>query len=318
MKIEKINIVFIAASALIALMIALAIAPSAHAAASPQLSSKAFVIAPGSTYTLKLCNAKGTVTWVSSNTNTATVNSKGVVKGISKGVTGIRAIYKGKTYVCKVFVGKLIYSSSRVSVIYIKTQSNAVRLAVINRSGYFSKASLHAVALDSRNYVVNQGRSTFKKTGSVVDFLFKVTPTNVNLTHKTISFCAKTYDAKGKNPNTIKVISKYTGDAKNVQYGPGGATKLLLSNSSLVIRYKGAESPSQTFWFTNRTTNCSKVHMGAMRINGAKYENDTMPTYFAPKCSGFYVYPCSLGKDIKSISGYLYFGASKYKINKSL
>lgn len=55
---------------------------------------------------LKLLNAKGSVTWKSSNPKVATVSSNGKVTGKTKGCIDITATYKGEVYVCEVYVVK--------------------------------------------------------------------------------------------------------------------------------------------------------------------------------------------------------------------
>lgn len=56
---------------------------------------------------LQLLNASGKVKWVSMNKKVATVSSKGVVTGKKQGITFIKAVYKKKTYKCKITVKKL-------------------------------------------------------------------------------------------------------------------------------------------------------------------------------------------------------------------
>lgn len=68
------------------------------------LNKKSISVAVGNNVTLKLTNAKGKVTWKSSNKSVAKVSSKGVVKGVKIGTATITALYKGKRYLCKVEV----------------------------------------------------------------------------------------------------------------------------------------------------------------------------------------------------------------------
>lgn len=66
--------------------------------------SKTASILKYETKKLTLKNASGTIKWKSSNTKVATVSSKGVVKGISKGTAVVTATCGGVKYTCKITV----------------------------------------------------------------------------------------------------------------------------------------------------------------------------------------------------------------------
>ena len=69
----------------------------------------------GKTLQLKLVNAKGTVTWKSSDKKIASVTSKGKVKGLKPGKATITATNAGKKYTCKVTV-KSVLAVKKTSV----------------------------------------------------------------------------------------------------------------------------------------------------------------------------------------------------------
>lgn len=72
--------------------------------AATKLNKKSIMVNVNKTYTLKVYEAKHKVKWSSSDRKIATVNSKGVVKGIKKGKCNITAKVGKKIYVCKVIV----------------------------------------------------------------------------------------------------------------------------------------------------------------------------------------------------------------------
>ncbi len=68
------------------------------------LSRDSIKISVGSKKRIYMKHVMFGVKYDSSDNNVATVNSFGVVKGVGKGTTKITASYKGKKFVCKVFV----------------------------------------------------------------------------------------------------------------------------------------------------------------------------------------------------------------------
>lgn len=100
--------------AALALALAIALAAPAAAASTPvttaqaaakvKLSAAKKTLNVGKSFTLKLKNAGGKVTWKSSKKSVATVNAKGKVNAIASGTTTITATNKKKAYKCKVTV----------------------------------------------------------------------------------------------------------------------------------------------------------------------------------------------------------------------
>ena len=75
-------------------------------AAEPALNRTELKITRRRTFQLKLKNAKGKVTWKSSNKSVAVVDEKGLVTAKKAGKCVIKAKYKGTTYRCRVRVYK--------------------------------------------------------------------------------------------------------------------------------------------------------------------------------------------------------------------
>lgn len=70
----------------------------------PYINSTSVSIKKGSSYKLKVYRGSGKVTYKSSNTKIAKVNSKGKIKGLKKGNCTITAVKNGKSMKCKVTV----------------------------------------------------------------------------------------------------------------------------------------------------------------------------------------------------------------------
>ena len=71
-----------------------------------KLNASKSTVKIGGSETLKLNNASGRISWKSSNKDVASVNSKGIVKGLRPGKTVITATNGGKSYKCTVTVPK--------------------------------------------------------------------------------------------------------------------------------------------------------------------------------------------------------------------
>lgn len=96
----------------------------ANAAAAPALSATKLSVYVGKTATLKMKNTNAKVAWSTSNKGIATVDSKGVVKGIKAGNANITATVNKKKYVCKVTVKNApapALSATKLSVYVGKT-----------------------------------------------------------------------------------------------------------------------------------------------------------------------------------------------------
>lgn len=82
----------------------------------PSISNSTLKLEKGKTATLSIKGAKGTITWKSSKTGIATVNSKGLVTAKANGTTTITATYNKVTYTCKVTVAVSRLTVSNTSI----------------------------------------------------------------------------------------------------------------------------------------------------------------------------------------------------------
>ena len=101
----KTNIITLTASIAAIVITVVAVNPmSTNAKKVVKLNKSKLTLQTGKTSKLKLKNTKKKVKWSSKNKKVATVNSKGVVKGITVGKTTITAKCNKKKYACKVTV----------------------------------------------------------------------------------------------------------------------------------------------------------------------------------------------------------------------
>lgn len=89
------------------------------AAKAVKLNKTKATIYNSQTLQLKLANAKGRITWKSSNKKIASVTSKGKVKALKPGTATITATNAGKNYTCKVTVKSVL--AVRKSSVTIRT-----------------------------------------------------------------------------------------------------------------------------------------------------------------------------------------------------
>jgi uncharacterized protein with FMN-binding domain len=82
-------------------------AKSVEAASKVSISATTVSLRMNETYTLCVVGTANNITWSSSNTKVATVNSYGVVTGKNVGTCSINAKVGTKAYTCKVTVTKL-------------------------------------------------------------------------------------------------------------------------------------------------------------------------------------------------------------------
>lgn len=94
-----------------------------------EISAKTKTLYCGGTFTLKIKNAPGKITWSTQNKKVATVNSKGVVTAKGAGTTYIQAKVGGKTYKCKITVLKTEISKASSTLYYKETTTLKVNNA---------------------------------------------------------------------------------------------------------------------------------------------------------------------------------------------
>lgn len=139
-----------------------------------KLNKKEIEIDVGETFQLVLKNAKAKkVKWSSDDKDVATVNSKGVVKGISDGFATITAEYKGKKYKCEADVTE---------------QNNE-----INTDSFFVKENNLFYAGLNRFYIV-----------------FSDVKIDANKTSFTVKYTAKITQVIGEYPYEVKCRYEYS------------------------------------------------------------------------------------------------------------
>lgn len=100
-----------------------------NAEAATKLNAKNKAIYVGKTYTLKVLNTKATVKWKSSNKRVATVNKKGVVKGVKAGKAVVTAQVGKKKINCNVTVKNNV-SVNKTSITLDKNKSITIKATI--------------------------------------------------------------------------------------------------------------------------------------------------------------------------------------------
>lgn len=140
-------------------------------AASPAISKKAVTITVGKSATLKVNNAKGKITWKSSNPKVAAVSKSGKVTGKKAGTAKITANVGKKNYTCKVTVKKAI-KISKIQLNKTKLTLNTGTTYKIKVSVSPSKATDKTVVWKSSNQSIasvdSKGLITAKKAGTAI------------------------------------------------------------------------------------------------------------------------------------------------------
>lgn len=173
----------------ILLMAAMLLMPLTASAATVKLNKSTLTLKKGKSYTLKLNNASGKVTWSTSKKSVATVNKNGKVTAKKKGTATITAKAGGKKYKCKVTV--------KQPVTNIKL--NQKNIAISKGKSYTLKAT---VTPSNAN---NKAVSWSSSDKSVVTVTSKGVIKSVN--PGTAVITAKAKDGSGKKA-TCKIMVK--------------------------------------------------------------------------------------------------------------
>lgn len=140
-------------------------------AASPAISKKVVTITVGKSATLKVNNAKGKITWKSSNPKVAAVSKSGKVTGKKAGTAKITANVGKKNYTCKVTVKKAI-KISKIQLNKSKLTLNTGTTYKIKVSVSPSKATDKTVVWKSSSQSIasvdSKGLITAKKAGTAI------------------------------------------------------------------------------------------------------------------------------------------------------
>ena len=176
--------------------------------------------------TLKVTtNLAGTVTWKSSNTKVATVDSKGVVTAKAAGTANITATLNGKTATYKVTVKNAISINKTAVTVYVGGTPASYTLKATSAIGGTVK---YATSNKSVATVSSKGVVTAKKAGTAVitatagkaKITCKVTVKNPSIAAKAAK---TTIYTKGQTSTTITVTksgvsgtAKFTSSNKNI------------------------------------------------------------------------------------------------------
>ena len=170
-------------------------------APAPALSATKLSVYVGKTATLQMKNTNAKVAWSTSNKSIATVNSKGVVKGIKAGNANITATVNKKKYVCKVTVKKQASSKPTPK----PTKKPVIKVAGIKLSLAGSTSSTNSINIGT--------------TGNVI-----ATIAPANATNKTVSWKTSNADILSINSNG-QVVAKKVGTAKITATAVDGSKK---------------------------------------------------------------------------------------------
>ena len=184
----------------------------------PALNKKSAVLKPGGTLQLKLRNAKGKVTWKSSNKAVAAVSKKGKVTAKAQGKATITALCQKKKYTCKIQVQPAANTPPTVPTVQTPpTVTQSTRLSISFDQGSFTTwdsdvrisgkivhdaglASASYQLLDSEGQLVGQGAITPSDAWAV----------NVKPAVGTNTFTLTVTDNTGRSANASLVFVRYS------------------------------------------------------------------------------------------------------------
>lgn len=174
-------------------------------AASIKLNTKTETVVIGKTVTLTVSGTKKTVTWSSSNTSVATVNSKGVVTGKKAGTATIKAKVSGKTLTCNVTVKESPKLNFTKRELYVGT-GKTLKVNGTNKSVKWSTSDSSVVT------VTQKGKITAKKVGkAVVTATVGTKKLKCNVTVKN-RITVQSKDVTVEEGKTVNLKVKFVGD----------------------------------------------------------------------------------------------------------
>ena len=145
-------------------------------ARSIRLNYSAYALKKGKTVTLKASvspanTTQKTIVWTTNNKSIATVNSKGVVKGIKNGVACIVATVKGTTIraICRVSVGTPVTKISlNKSSVTVNVGSTFMIKPTVSPQTATDKSVAYTTSDPGIASVDSKGKITGKKAGTAV------------------------------------------------------------------------------------------------------------------------------------------------------
>lgn len=143
----------------------------------------------GQSYTIKINDYSGKVSWSTSNKKVATVSSKGVVKGVASGSAVITAkLGSGAIFTCKIKVTKASISPSKASVFIGSGKQLTLKNAA--ETVKWSSGNTKIVKVNSKGYItgVAKGTATVYATCGGVKYSCTVTVKNPPITIKDVNW----------------------------------------------------------------------------------------------------------------------------------
>ena len=210
---------------------------------SPKLNILKRTIYTSNTFTLKAIGAVEKVKYISSNKKVATVNNKGIVKGVGKGTCIISVFVNGMVLKCTVTVKKPLLNVTTRSI-YIKSH-----FVIKVKQGLFGKAKYKSnnkniATVNSKGMVtgIKKGTTNIIVTANGIKLKCKINVKNpkLNYTNKKItegkSFRVKVTGGKGKisfksNNKKIATVSKYG----NVKVKKAGTCKIIVRRNGIKL-----------------------------------------------------------------------------------
>lgn len=263
---------------------------SAEAATTPSLSKTKKTLYAGKSFTLALHYAKKTVTWSSTNSSVAKVNSVGKVTAVAKGTCYIIAKHDGTPYKCKITVKDPYLNSKDLSLMVGDTFT-------IKLTGATMKSCKSANTSVAK--VTSKGVITAKGEGST-----KITVTDSKKRTYTLKLSVTANNTVG-GPDTF-TVELSDGTIKSVRIN---AAAITLDNKDVKYVYLGnyPQAEVEGSELTSAIKNANYVNNYAT-VNGVTYKrvNRTSVTYISPTIDTHYYFDWSGG-------GYHYFKVEPIK-----
>lgn len=195
---------------LAAMLVVPCVAPDApfsvtvQAAAKVKLNKKAAYVTKGESVQLKISGTKKAVKWSSSNKKIATVNAKGMVKGVKKGTATITAKVGGKKYTCKVTVETPKISKTKATV--SKGKTITLKMSGTKQTVKWSTSNKKIATVSNKGVVkgVKKGTATITAKVGSKKYTCKVTVNNT-VALKSISLNKKSITLETDEEYRLKV-----------------------------------------------------------------------------------------------------------------
>lgn len=177
---------------------------------TPSINNKNINLSIGKNVTLKMNGTKQKVTWSSSNKKIASVNKKGIVKGIKKGNATITANVGGKKYTCKITVKPEVVEITDFNV----PESIVVRLGGVKTIS-ISFAPSNATETFSPSFS-SENLNIATVTGEGIISPISLGETNIKVKFKTIEKTIKVIVEKSKQTLINEENQRYDAEVNEI------------------------------------------------------------------------------------------------------